>query len=142
VAITHKAMSGELDRRLAAAGGSLSTWIVLREALEGDLSQRELAERMGIEGPTLVRHLDRLEAGGLIERRRDTQDRRVIRIMVTPAGRDMVHALLGVAESTEGEIRALFTDKEYDVLTRALERLHEHMTCAAERRKAGAHRGG
>src|SRR2546421_1762258 len=91
-----KALRAEYDARLAGAGGSLSTWIVLRlaeesvleskePAAEWGLSQRELAERMDIEGPMLVRHLDRLEKEGLIERRRDPRDRRVARNTLTPA---------------------------------------------------------
>src|SRR2546423_13052815 len=101
---TAKASRAEFAARLADAGGSLSTWIVLRlaeesvleseePAAECGLSQRELAERMDIEGPTLVRHLDRLEKEGLIERRRDPHDRRGARITRTPARRPLLAAV-------------------------------------------------
>lgn len=45
-------------------------------ALEGPLSQAELAERMGIEPPTLVGILDRMERDGWIRRDPCPQDRR------------------------------------------------------------------
>ena len=90
LAATAKATRAEFDTRLGEAGGSLTTFIVLRLASEApgglELSQRQLADRMGVEAPTMVRHLDRLEREGLIERRRDARDRRVTRITVTPAG--------------------------------------------------------
>src|SRR5437870_4316111 len=138
LAWTAKAFRTEFDARLADAGGSLSTWIVLRlaeesvleskePAAEWGLSQRELAERMDIEGPTLVRHLDRLEKEGLIERRRDPRDRRVTRITVTPAGHRLLEALRKVADAMETEVRSLLTPAEHAVTTRVLGRLHAHM---------------
>jgi MarR family transcriptional regulator for hemolysin len=45
-------------------------------ALEGDLSQTELAERMAIEGPTLAGILDRMERDGWIRRHDCPADRR------------------------------------------------------------------
>src|SRR2546428_10313528 len=97
-------MQAAIDARLAEAGGSLSTWILLRHAVEeGALSQRLLASRMAIEGPTLVRHLDRLEAEGLVERRRDPTDRRVVRVVVTRAGRARHARLTRVADQVEAQ---------------------------------------
>ena len=55
-------------------------------ALEGRLSQTDLAERMRIEPPTLVGILDRMERDGWIRRGGDTTDRR--RKLIEPlAGR-------------------------------------------------------
>ena len=61
--------------------------MLLREARNADgASQRELAELMRIEPPTLVRHLDKLADEGLVERRPDPADRRVLRVVVTDGG--------------------------------------------------------
>src|SRR5437879_11566643 len=77
--MTAKATRAEFDARLAEVGGSLTAFVVLRLADEApgglELYQGQLAERMGVEAPTMVRHLDRLEKEGLIERRRDIRDR-------------------------------------------------------------------
>ena len=74
----HRAVHDELDGRLHEHGASLWNWVLLREAAEHDgASQRELAELMHIEPPTLVRHLDKLAEEGLVERRTDPADRRV-----------------------------------------------------------------
>jgi MarR family transcriptional regulator for hemolysin len=141
MALAHKVMRAEFDARLSEAGGSLSTWIVLRGAhRDPALSQRELAEVLGVEGPTLVRHLDRLAAEGLIERRRDPHDRRVTRVEVTPKGVDLLERLVGVAEGAEGEVRRVLTPQDYEAVRRALRVLHGHFTTLAEERRADATR--
>ncbi|HEY4546854.1 MAG TPA: MarR family transcriptional regulator [Pedomonas sp.] len=55
----------------------------------GGMTQAALAECLGIGGPSLVPVLNRLEALGLIERRLDTDDKRVNRIHLTAAGVDL-----------------------------------------------------
>ena len=141
-----KATRAELDARLAEAGGSLSMYLVLRHAAEAaacsagsELSQRELAGHMGIEGPTMVRHLDRLEGEGLIERRRDPRDRRVTRITVTPAGGRVLADLEAVAAAMDTEIGALLGEDEYRTAFATLARLQSHMLALAAERKAHAH---
>jgi MarR family transcriptional regulator for hemolysin len=138
-----KATRAEFDARLAEVGGSLTAFVVLRLADEApgglELSQRQLAERMGVEAPTMVRHLDRLEKEGLIERRRDARDRRVTRITVTPAGSRRLGVLRKVADAMDVEILTLLGPETYRVLASALDRLQEHMTQLAGERKADAH---
>ena len=75
----QRAVADVLDARLNDHGASLWNWVLLREASLADgASQRELARRMRIEPPTLVRHLDKLADEGLVERRPDRVDRRVV----------------------------------------------------------------
>ena len=143
LALAAKATRAEFDARLAEVGGSLTAFVVLRLADEApgglELSQRQLAERMGVEAPTMVRHLDRLEKEGLIERRRDARDRRVTRITVTPAGSRRLGVLRKVADAMDVEILTLLGPETYRVLASALDRLQEHMTQLAGERKAHAH---
>jgi MarR family transcriptional regulator for hemolysin len=143
LASTAKATRAEFDHRLGEVGGSLTAFIVLRLADEApgglELSQRQLAERMGVEAPTMVRHLDRLEKEGLIQRRRDPRDRRVTRITVTPAGSRQLEVLRKVADAMDREILNLLGPETYHHVAGALERLHGHMTKLAGGRKADAH---
>src|SRR6266567_7372704 len=133
LAMTAKATRAELDARLAEVGGSLSMYLVLRHAAEAaaGLSQRELADHMGVEGPTMVRHLDRLEGEGLIERRRDPRDRRVTRITVTPDGARVLADLEAVAAAMDTEIGALLGEDEYRAAFATLTRLQSHMLALA-----------
>lgn len=54
--------------------------------LGGGVRQVTLAQHIGIEGPSLVRLLDQLEAAGLVERRDDPEDRRAKTLWLTPEG--------------------------------------------------------
>jgi DNA-binding MarR family transcriptional regulator len=127
----QRAVADVLDRRLADQGASLWNWVLLREAAHaGGSSQRELAGLMRIEPSTLVRHLDRLEADGYVERRPDPADRRRARIFVTRSGRARLKALQKVAQGMDVELRALLTPEEVEVLGDVLMRLHHHFTDA------------
>jgi len=128
LALTSKAVREWFDAHLASRGGSLPMWIVLTHAVDhdGSPSQRELAARMGIGGATLVRHLDRFEREGLLVRRRDEHDRRIMRIDITPAGRQRLSELAVVAAEVDREVYGLMSDEEALVLRSVLQRLRDH----------------
>jgi DNA-binding MarR family transcriptional regulator len=122
--LAHRAVHDELDARLREHDASVWTWVLLREAANADgASQRELAELMRIEPPTLVRHLDKLTEAGFVERRPDERDRRVMRVVVTAAGRRHLAKLHDVVQALDKELRSVLTTREVEVLTRALPRL-------------------
>lgn len=54
---------------------------------EGGLHQCDLAERLGVEAPTVTRMVQRLERGGLIDRRPDPDDARAVRLYPTQRAR-------------------------------------------------------
>lgn len=61
--------------------------LLLMELWQGDgMTQTELAERLCIEPPTLTKMLSRLEKTKLLEKRRDTEDKRISRIFLTEKG--------------------------------------------------------
>jgi DNA-binding MarR family transcriptional regulator len=133
LALTAKVVREWFDGRLNEHGASLATWIVLSHAMaptEQCPSQSQLAGRMGIGGATLVRHLDRLEAEGLVVRRRDDRDRRITRIEITPAGRERHRQLAQVADQVDREVKALMSDEEERTFRRVLERLGQHALTA------------
>jgi MarR family transcriptional regulator, transcriptional regulator for hemolysin len=113
-----------LERHLTQAGASFGTWTVLA-VLEtaGPVVQRVLAASLGIEGPTLTRHLDRLEELGLIHRNRDGADRRYALVELTPAGRVLCHQLDTIARTANDELLSGFSPDEIAQLTSMLQRL-------------------
>jgi MarR family transcriptional regulator for hemolysin len=87
LAHTAKAVSRAFDDALSAAGGSMSTWLILLTLKTRTVqNQRELAEAVGIGEATLTHHLDSLERNGLVRRTRDKDNRRVQRVELTDAG--------------------------------------------------------
>jgi MarR family transcriptional regulator for hemolysin len=84
VVMTAHAFERALNNELSQHGITYRQWQVLGWlALEGELSQVELAERMRIEPPTLVGILERMERAEWIRRRPCPMDRR--RRLVSPA---------------------------------------------------------
>jgi DNA-binding MarR family transcriptional regulator len=60
------------------------------------LSLRELSDTLQLDAPTLSPLLKRLEAAGLLERRRLPEDQRSLAVTLTPAGRELRSAAEGV----------------------------------------------
>jgi MarR family transcriptional regulator, organic hydroperoxide resistance regulator len=68
---------------------------ILRGAGEQGLCCREIAERMITRDPDITRLVDRLERRSLLMRSRDSRDRRVITVRITPAGLKVLKDLDG-----------------------------------------------
>jgi MarR family transcriptional regulator for hemolysin len=128
LALTAKAVTRAFDTALVQAGGSLPTWLVL-SALERDRwrTQHDLALALGIEGPTLTRHLDALERAGLIARTRGVADRRAMRVEATKEGRVLYKKLLDAAIDFDRGLRAGFSARELALLGELLERLKQNL---------------
>jgi len=75
-------LTGKLPR------GQVHALMLLAEAGEPKIS--ELAALLSLDESTVTRLVDKLEAGGLVERRRSTSDRRSTSVVITKAGRKVV----------------------------------------------------
>src|SRR5262245_4493662 len=128
LARTSKTVSRAFNDALAGAGGSLPVWWIL-SALRGGTpaSQQELARSVGIEGPTLTRHLDQLEAAGLVRRTRRPGDRRAVQVEPTAAGLALHAALLEVVITFNRRLTAGVSDAELETLRAALATLEANV---------------
>lgn len=73
---------------LEPLGLTYAQYLVLVVLNETDaVSVRQLGERLSLDSATLTPLLKRLEVQGAIERRRDAEDERVVRVSLTPQGR-------------------------------------------------------
>ena len=77
-------LTKELARRVQLTGPQL-TVVKILEAVES-LSLSELSERIRAQNSTVTGIIDRMEREGLVMRERSTEDRRVVRIRLTPKG--------------------------------------------------------
>jgi MarR family transcriptional regulator for hemolysin len=123
---TAKRVRTRFEQHLSRAGSRLATWVVLTHARRSPgCSQSQLAELMGVEGPTMARHVDRLAAAGLLQRRRDVSDRRVTRIHLTPAGLARHTELAEVVERFDTHLRSAFSPAEQAQLRSFLDRIDD-----------------
>src|SRR5690349_593546 len=117
-----KTVSRAFDSELGAAGGSLPVWLIL-VALKGQRrgAQREIADAVGIEGATLTHHLNKLEAAGVVTRRRDPDNRRVHQVELTNAGEAMFLGLLEHVVAFDRRLRDGFSDRDLTQLRALLD---------------------
>ena len=96
----------ELDRRLADLGLSQARWLVLLHLarFEEAPTQRELAQSVGVEGPTLARLLDSLEAQGLVLRQAVVEDRRAKKIVLCATARPLIEKIETIATALRHEL--------------------------------------
>ncbi|WP_295549004.1 MarR family winged helix-turn-helix transcriptional regulator [uncultured Pseudacidovorax sp.] len=116
-----------LDAQLAALGLTDAGWPPLMYLAQagGGLTQRELAERIGIDGSSLVRLLDQHARAGWIERRDDPQDRRTWRLFLTRDGRAMVRRIQTVLDRVESRMLAGLDDAQLQALLDGFDRIGE-----------------
>jgi DNA-binding MarR family transcriptional regulator len=99
---------------------------VLRQLAQGPgISQRALADALGMHAPRLVALIDEMEARGLVERRRDPADRRNYALALTAAGRTALSDVATVARAHEKAMTAALDGEERGQLLALLQRLAE-----------------
>lgn len=103
-----------LDEKMRPHGLTQARWVVLMYLQRGadGHQQKALAAFVGIEGPTLVHILDKLEKQGLIERRQDEADRRGKTVHLTDEGWRMIGVLDDVAVQLRKEHLAGISDAD------------------------------
>jgi MarR family transcriptional regulator, transcriptional regulator for hemolysin len=125
---TAKLLSRAFDQQLAEAGGTRPGWLILLALKQQrHRTQQDLAGAVGIEGPTLTHHLDAMTKAGLIERLRDPDDRRIVRVELTGAGEKLFLQLAKAAMSFDQRLREGVSDKELDAVRGVLERLRANV---------------
>jgi MarR family transcriptional regulator, transcriptional regulator for hemolysin len=129
---TAKAMREAFEDALAAAGGSLPSWVVLNALAEvGCLSQAALASHVHLEGATITHHIDKLEAVGLVRRVLDPADRRVRRLELTDAGAELHARMLAEAIQLQGVLLAGLTADDRATLARCLSVIQANLDSAS-----------
>jgi MarR family transcriptional regulator for hemolysin len=114
-----------LDRRLKYLGVSQASWLTIAIAAKAPapLSQSELADRLAVEGATLVAMVDRLVKAGLVVRQPSATDRRINRVVLTPAGNALYEKVRTEAAAFRLELLADMDPRKMQAATEVLESL-------------------
>jgi MarR family transcriptional regulator for hemolysin len=96
------------------------------------LTPGELAERLQVSTPTVVKSANRMEAAGLLTKRRDTVDRRLVRIYLTERARNVQDAVQSARADLEQRVTATLTDTERTQLVEALRKINAQLDTLAE----------
>lgn len=121
----HRAHVGEL---LAGHGLHVGQEMVLVELWQYDgLRCGDLADRLGVEPPTITRTLRRLESCGLVERRADPEDARSLRVYLTGQGQALEEPVLRCWERAEQTVLAGMNDGDRKTFRRLLDRVKSNL---------------
>jgi MarR family transcriptional regulator, 2-MHQ and catechol-resistance regulon repressor len=89
----------------------------------GPLSLGELADKLLVTGGNITYVMDRLEAQGLVERRRSEEDRRVVEAHLTPEGRERIASVFPGHAAFIREVVSPLAHEEQRELRKLLKRL-------------------
>jgi DNA-binding MarR family transcriptional regulator len=124
----RKALRREFELRAASLDITASQFQVLRRLWQGDgVLISVLTREISSDGGTITGVLDRLESKSLIRRERCREDRRVIRVHLTLAGRDLEAPLMEILAELNEQALSSFSPEEQSALVDALERIGENL---------------
>ncbi len=117
-------LAREFGERLAPLGlEPRHAGMLNRLAAHEGLSQQALGELIGLNPTRMVFLVDELEQRGLVERRRNTSDRRSYSLYLTPQGRDTLRQIQAAGNRHQVEVGASLTRAERSQLASLLRRL-------------------
>ena len=132
-------ITSRLETAFAGQQFTLTQWSVLMHLRDGLASTAsDLCGAFQHDSGALTRVLDQLEARGLIERERSLQDRRVVKLALTPAGHGAIAALLPTVVEHMNEALAPLSQAEFEQFRGTLMKVLDHLHPDALARTAPA----
>jgi MarR family transcriptional regulator for hemolysin len=119
----------EMNRALRPLGLNLSMRLVLLQLQRNPegLMQADLARSLGIEGPTLVRLLDKLEQKGWIARIASEDDRRRKYTVLTPDAAGQVRIIEQLSDTLREKMLAGLSIEQLAQCTQAMTRMRNNL---------------
>lgn len=122
-------MRRRFDEYSRDIGITNSQWRVLVNVFrQPGINQGALSELLEVEPITTCRMVDRLELAGLVERRRDPNDRRAWQIFLTEAAMPLIDQLKGRAEEINTMALAGVSEQETQELIRIVEIIRRNLS--------------
>lgn len=99
--------------------------LALRE--QPNMTMGELCEKLFLACSTATDLIDRMEKNGFLERNRDAQDRRVIRLSISEKGQDVIKEVIAARRRYVASMLEKLTPNEIEQLGASLDKLHSLM---------------
>ena len=114
----------QADKRLIVHGLTSAQWgPLMHMRTSGGSAVAELARLLQVDAGAMTRLLDRLEKKGLCKRVRSTEDRRVVRVELTPEGEASIQEVPAVLAEVMNAHLAGFSKTEWNALKTYLQRI-------------------
>ena len=119
-------MGQGVERELEPAGLTNAQWVPLLKLYMGcGSTAAELARACELDAGSMTRLLDRLEGKQLCRRTRSSDDRRVVNLELTDAGRLAAQEIPGILCTVQNSLLAGFSVEEWQTLKSYLRRMLE-----------------
>ncbi|MFF2557302.1 MarR family winged helix-turn-helix transcriptional regulator [Nocardia sp. NPDC058058] len=126
---TSKALRALADRDMRRHGLHLGQNHVLAVLWEHDgRTPGEMAAALHVTTPTVVKMATRMAAAGLLVRKRDDRDNRLVRLWLTDRGRELRRPVEAERKALEDSVTAALTATERANLMSALAKIHRAAT--------------
>lgn len=124
---TARAWRTKLDQRLRPLGLSQGKWRTLIHLSQGGnkLTQKEIADRMGVEGATVAGLLNRLQEDGWIERRGSEDDRRCKIIHLQRRSKAVLDKIFNTAHQLRHELIEDIPQRDLETCIRVLDQIRK-----------------
>ena len=117
-------LAQEIERELEPSGLTNAQWVPLFKLSIGSATTAaELARECELDAGAMTRLLDRLEAKGLCQRVRSSDDRRVVNLEITAQGREAVKVVPAVLSRVQNAHLVDFSVEEWHTLQGLLRRM-------------------
>src|SRR5690349_7187703 len=94
--------------------------LLCRLYVQDGMTQSEIAEQLAVQGATVTSILQRMEEAGLVTRRRDPEDNRLVRVYLTETGREKEQSITEQFLKLEATIFAEFSQTDRTLLRQML----------------------
>ena len=124
----HRALRRKYDRQLKDFGLTPCQFEVLMILWEEEgIFLSELGRRVSRDGPTITGVVDRMENKMLVKRKRDTHDRRAVRVVLTSKSKGMKEQLSATKKLVLQKIARNLSSKEIASLESVLAKMMKNM---------------
>jgi MarR family transcriptional regulator, transcriptional regulator for hemolysin len=127
---TAKAFESAFDQQLRKKADitvAQSRVIGVLALVKNGMTQKEIANRIGIEAPTIVPMIDKLEEQGIVIRRPDQNDRRNNLIFLTDKSEAKWELIIECALELEKTSRQGVSDEELEITKRTLRKIAQNV---------------
>jgi DNA-binding MarR family transcriptional regulator len=122
----YRVLSDEFMDRIAMhrAQAGLLCQLYVHEGL----TQSEIGELLAVQGATITNILQRMEEAGLVTRRRDLDDNRLVRVYLTADGRQRERAITEQFLRLQGAVFEGISEPDRALLRRLLQQMLQNMS--------------
>jgi MarR family transcriptional regulator for hemolysin len=121
----RKALDLELRRK---TGVTFGQWKILTMlSREDGLTQKEIADRCEVEGPTLIPIIDKMEKEGLVTRKVDREDRRINRIFLTTKADAIWNSLVDCSMQVRKSSQRDIPEEQVKIMRGVLEKISQNL---------------